>query len=90
MDAGSVLRARQSDADGACPFLLHHVLAKPWLKATRTNIYSLVSPWLLFGPDVAPRLSPDQVPLRLREGRLAAADRRRADLQATASMHARS
>jgi hypothetical protein len=75
--------------DGASPFVLHHVLAKPWLKATRTNIYSLVLSRLLLGPDVALRLSPDQVPLRLREGRLAAADRRRADLQATASNYTR-
>jgi hypothetical protein len=75
--------------DDARPFLLHHMLAKPWLKATRTNIYSLVLPRLLLAPDVAVRLTPDQVPLRLREGWLAAADRRRADLQAMASAHLR-
>jgi hypothetical protein len=62
--------------------LLHHFLAKPWLKATRSNIYSLLLPRLLLAPDVALRLEPEQLPLRLREGRLAATDRGRANLQA--------
>jgi hypothetical protein len=69
-------------ADGTQPFLLHHILAKPWLKTTRTTVYSLLLPRLLLAPDVALRLEPNQLPLRLREGRLAVADRRRANLQA--------
>ena len=76
-------------ADGSQPFLLHHTLAKPWLKATRTTIYSLLLPRLLLGPDVALRLEPRQLPLRLREGRLAAADRRRANIQALIRSHSR-
>ena len=76
-------------ADGTQPFLLHHILAKPWLKTTRTTVYSLLLPRLLLAPDVALRLEPDQLPLRLREGRLAVADRRRANLQALIYSHSR-
>jgi hypothetical protein len=75
--------------DGVRPFLLHHVLAKPWLKATRTNIYSLLLPRLLLGPGVPLRLKPEDLPLRLREGRLAQVDRRRANSQAFISAEAR-
>jgi hypothetical protein len=75
--------------DGARPFVLHHILAKPWLKATRTTIYSLLLPRLLLAPDVALRLPPDQLPLRLREGWLANADRGRANAQAFFFSHAR-
>ena len=76
-------------ADGTQPFLLHHILAKPWLKTTRTTVYSLLLPRLLLAPDVALRLEPDQLPLRLREGRLAMADRRRANVQALIYSHSR-
>jgi hypothetical protein len=75
--------------DGARPYLLHHILAKPWLKATRTTVYSLLLSRLLLAPDVALRLEPEQLPLRLRQGWLAAADRGRADLQALVYAHAR-
>lgn len=75
--------------DGARPFLLHHILAKPWLKPTRSNVYSLLLPRLLLAPDVAVRLEPKQLPLRLREGWLAAADRGRANVQAFAHTHSR-
>jgi hypothetical protein len=68
--------------DGARPYLLHHVLAKPWLKATPTNLYSRLLTRLLFASDVALRLDSKQVPLRLRRGWLAAADRERANVQA--------
>jgi hypothetical protein len=71
--------------DGARPFLLHHVLGKPWLQATRMNLYAALLPRLLLAPDVALRLAPEQVPLRLREGWLAAADRGRANAQALLS-----
>jgi hypothetical protein len=68
--------------DGERPFVLHHTHGKPWLQATRHNVYSALLPRLLLAPDVAVRLRPDQVPLRLRESLAARADRRRADLQA--------
>jgi hypothetical protein len=76
-------------ADGTEPFLLHHILAKPWLKATRTSVYSLLLPRLLMAPDVVLQLEPRQLPLRLREGPWAAADRRRAHLQALIYAHLR-
>ncbi|WP_020135360.1 hypothetical protein [Streptomyces sp. 351MFTsu5.1] len=66
-------------ADGTEPFLLHHVLAKPWLRATRDTVYSTLMTRLLLAPDVPLRLDPPALPLRLREGRAAALDRRRAD-----------
>jgi len=69
-------------ADGSRPFLLHHILSKPWLKATRTNLYSMLLPRVLLAPDVALRLTPEQLPLRLRDGWMAGVDRRRADTQA--------
>jgi hypothetical protein len=69
-------------ADGVEPFLVHHVLAKPWLKATRTTIYSSLLTRLLLEPDVVVRLEPGRLPVRLRRGTFAAVDRRRADLQA--------
>jgi hypothetical protein len=63
--------------DGTRPFMLHHTHAKPWLKAMRTSMYSMLLSRLLLAPDVALRLRPDQLPLRLREGWLAGADRSR-------------
>jgi hypothetical protein len=75
--------------DGAEPSLLHHILAKPWLKATRTTVYSLLLPRLLLAPDVALRLDPSELPLRLRQGRLAAVDRRRAHIQTLIYAHSR-
>jgi hypothetical protein len=76
-------------ADGERPYLLHHILAKPWLKATRASIFSQLLTRLLLEPDVALRLEPRQVPLRLRTGPLAALDDRRADLQTLAIARAR-
>jgi hypothetical protein len=69
--------------DGARPFMLHHIMAKPWLAATRSTIYSRLLTRLLLAADVAVRLEPEELPLRLREGHLAAADRRRAHVQTT-------
>ncbi|WP_367319417.1 hypothetical protein [Streptomyces sp. HUAS ZL42] len=66
--------------DGTEPFVLHHITAKPWLRATASNVYSRLLSRLLLAPDVALRLEPQQVPLRLRHGRLASVDRARADL----------
>lgn len=68
--------------DGTRPVLLHHVLTKPWLKATRANVYSRLLPRLLLAPDVSLRLARDQLPLRLREGWLATGERGRASAQA--------
>jgi len=74
--------------DGESPYLLHHVLAKPWLTATPVNVYASLLPRLLLAPDVALRLEPHQLPLRLREGWLATLDRGRAHAQALLSTRA--
>jgi hypothetical protein len=74
--------------DGVRPFLLHHTQAKPWLKTTRLSLYASLLPRLLLAPDVAVRLAPEQLPLRLREGWLAGADRRRANAQASVFFYA--
>jgi hypothetical protein len=75
--------------DGTEPFLLHHVLAKPWLKATRDTIYATLMTRLLLAPDVALRLDPETLPLRLREGPAATFDRHRADAMAFVHDHGR-
>jgi hypothetical protein len=61
--------------DGTRPYLLHHTLAKPWLKSTVPNAYSRLLPRLLLAPDVTVRLSPGELPLRLRMGPAAAGAR---------------
>lgn len=81
------LRCRYED--GASPFLLHHIMTKPWLGATRTTIYSRLLTRLLLRSDVAVRLEPRELPMRLREGPLAAADRARSHAQATMRAEAR-
>jgi hypothetical protein len=69
-------------SDGTQPFVLHHILGKPWLTATRSTIYSALLTRLLLESDVALPLEPQELPLRLRRGRLASLDRIRADRQA--------
>jgi hypothetical protein len=69
-------------ADGTQPYLLHHTLAKPWLQATVPNAYSRLLPRVLLAPDVALRLSPQDLPLRLRTGPLANGARFSSGLQA--------
>jgi hypothetical protein len=78
------LRLACEYTDGTQPYLLHHTLAKPWLQATVPNAYSRLLPRVLLARDVALRLSPRDVPLRLRTGLLASADRFRSGVQAQA------
>ena len=75
--------------DGASPFLLHHIMTKPWLGATRTTIYSRLLTRLLLRADVAVPLEPRELPMRLRDGPVAAADRARAHGQAIVRAEAR-
>jgi hypothetical protein len=81
------LRCRYED--GARPFLLHHIMRKPWLGPTRTTIYSRLLIRLLLRADVVVPLEPRELPMRLRDGRLAAADRARAHIQAVVRAGAR-
>ncbi|MEX2556610.1 MAG: hypothetical protein WEB06_13410 [Actinomycetota bacterium] len=55
---------RCSYQDGEEPFVLHHVLKKPWIAPTRWNIYSHLLARLLLGQDVALPLRRDELPLR--------------------------
>jgi len=80
---------RCRNADGTEPFVLHHVLRKPWLAPTKSNVYSRLLTRVLLGPDVELRLRPNELPLRLRTGRRALVDRLRADVQAAAHAHLR-
>lgn len=70
--------ALDSHANASAPYLLHHVLGKPWLTATTKNAYCdalSASLWCKDGPIHVPRA---MVPLRLRGGRLASVDWARA------------
>jgi hypothetical protein len=81
------LRCRRSD--GVEPYLLHHILRKPWLEPVRPNLFSRLLPRVLLREDVDLRLDPSCLPLWLREGRFAALDRRRAGTQAFLHDHLR-
>ena len=62
--------------DGLAPYLLHHTMHKPWLRATRTTVYSRLLTRLLLGDDVVIPMRPEELPLRLREGTTAELARR--------------
>jgi hypothetical protein len=70
-------RLRCAYRDGLEPYVLHHIRDKPWLSATRWNLYSRLLARLLLQPDVAIQLERDRVPLRLRDGRLGWIEKRR-------------
>jgi hypothetical protein len=65
--------------DGGEPFVLHHFDRKPWLVPMRHGLYSRLLARLLLGADLALRVREDQVPLRMRRGPLARAERARVD-----------
>jgi hypothetical protein len=65
-------------ADGTEPYVLHHVLpAKPWLRPIYHGLYSRLLRRLLIGSDVAVRVPRGLIPLRMRTGCLARAERAR-------------
>jgi hypothetical protein len=74
---------------GNQPYLLHHILRKPWLSPMPESAYSILLRRLLNGDDVAVRVPAHLIPLRLRRGRLARADQRRASWQAFIRDHTR-
>ena len=79
------LRAKDVDTlrcaypDGAEPYVLHQYVRKPWLERMYHGIYSQLLSRLLLGDDVALQVPEDTVPLRLRSGPRARADRALAD-----------
>jgi hypothetical protein len=67
-------------ADGTEPYLLHHLLpAKPWLRPMHDGAYSRLLKRLLVGLDLAIRVPDRMIPLRMRTGALAYAERKRVD-----------
>jgi hypothetical protein len=81
---------RCSYDDGGEPFALHHITRKPWLTATRWNLYSRLLARLVLAEDAALRLRSDELPLRLRPGRIAWLEKRRSNaLAAIASTRGR-
>jgi len=75
-------RLRCRYADGVEPFALHHLDRKPWLVHTRANAYSRLFTRLLLDPSAAVPVRGDCLPLRLRDGALAACARRGTDVRA--------
>jgi hypothetical protein len=70
---------RCAHADGCEPYVLHHFERKPWLVPIRHGLYSRLLSRLWLGHDVALRLPEELVPLRMRSGVLARAERTRVD-----------
>ena len=63
--------------DGTEPYVLHHYGAKPWIEPTHHGVFSRLLRRLLVGEDVQIRVPEDQLPLRMRRGVLAFAERKR-------------
>jgi hypothetical protein len=70
--------------DGAEPYVLHHFHRKPWLVRMRSSVYSRLLTRLLLGSDVMVRLEAEHLPLRLRTGFGARAERLALDVVLTA------
>lgn len=74
-------KLRVADAGGDDPFVIHQQLSpKPWLAPAFDGVYSRLLRRLLGSDDVAIRVPPSQIPLRLRKGPRAYVERRRVDL----------
>lgn len=71
-------------SDGTAPYLLHHFWKKPWLSPVEPNLYSELFTQLVTHKDAPIRLGRGEIPLRLRDSRLAPIDRWRASVQRTA------
>jgi hypothetical protein len=71
-------RLRCVGADGSEPYVVHHSLPfKPWLESIYEGVYSRLLRRLLTADDVAVRPPRGEVPLGLRSGPLAYAERQR-------------
>jgi hypothetical protein len=71
------------------PYVLHHIMNKPWLRRTPTNAYSRLMSRLLLEPDVAVPVPPGELPLRLRTGPTATLARWESTVVATTRMQLR-
>ena len=74
-------------SDGAEPYVLHHWNAKPWLEPSHHGPYSRLLRRLLLGDDVPVRVPEEMMPLRLRSGPLAWADRMRVNARERLRWH---
>jgi hypothetical protein len=63
--------------DGVEPYVVHHHTAKPWLEPTYDGVYSRLLGRLLASTDVSVRVPRRQIPLRMRSGLAAYAERKR-------------
>jgi hypothetical protein len=61
----------------AAPYVVHQYVRKPWLEATYHGVYSRLLRRLLIADDVAVRPPQARIPLRMRTGALARAERAR-------------
>jgi len=75
--------------DGTEPYVVHHFVAKPWLEPTHHGVYSQLLRRLLVGPGIAIRVPERMIPLRLRGGPLAWAERTRVNLGQRWRFHVR-
>ena len=73
--------------DGAEPYVLHHWNAKPWLQPSHHGPYSRLLRRLLLADDAPVRVPEEMIPLRLRSGPLAWADRTRVNLSERLRWH---
>jgi hypothetical protein len=75
--------------DGTEPYVLHHHGPKPWLERLYHGVYSRLLRRLLVRDDVAVKPRRGEVPLRLRTGPLAYADRQLANARWLVRWHLR-
>jgi hypothetical protein len=63
--------------DGLEPYAVHHHTAKPWLEPTYDGVYSRLLRRLLAGAEMPVKVPRRQIPLRMRSGLVAYAERKR-------------
>ena len=71
------------------PFAVHHFATKPWLEPTHHGVYSRLLRRALIADDVAIRVDPNLLPLRLRAGFRAFLDRKRVNTAEQFRWHVR-
>jgi hypothetical protein len=76
-------------ADGVEPYLVHHWKTKPWLEPTHHGVYSRLLRRLMVGSDVAVTVPDHMIPLRMRTGLLAYAERKRVNVRERLRWHVR-
>jgi hypothetical protein len=64
-------------ADGTEPYVLHHYGPKPWIEPTHHGVFSRLLRRLLVADDVEVKVPESKLPLRMRKGVLALAERKR-------------